>query len=112
MKELEEGIYIVKLLSLKRHNANTYKLNIEIMKEWAGYKPYEEEPKVLEGYARRYSKDFSDIAVCFSNNELHTRGSMYVGQEGLVSITSSGWLTLMARSFDQNYFSELPTPKA
>lgn len=112
MKELEEGIYIVKLLSVKCHNANTYKLSVEVLKEWAGHKPLEEGPKVIEGYARRYSKDFSDIANCFSDGELHSRGSKYAGQEGLVSITSSGWISLMARSFDQKYFSELHTPKA
>lgn len=97
MKELEEGIYIVKLLSLKCHNATSYKLSVEVLKG-PDYKPLAGEPKVINGYARRYSKDFSDIAVCFSNGELHTRGSKYVGQEGVVFITSSGWITLMARN--------------
>lgn len=109
MKELPEGMYIVKLLDIKRHNANTYKLSVEVLEEWIGHKPYAEEQKVINGYARRYSKDFSDLSVCFENGVLHKKGSEYVGQKGLISVTSSGWISLMNRRLDPQYFSELST---
>lgn len=109
MKELPEGMYIVKLLDIKRHNANTYKLSVEVLEEWIGHKPYAEEQKVINGYARRYSKDYSDISGCFENKVLHKKGSDYIGQKGMVSITSSGWMTLMDRSLFSNLFTELHT---
>lgn len=94
--DVPEGLYTVKLVGIKCHNKNTYKMQVEILRDgeigevWA-------EPKIITGYARRYGSDFSDLTDCFNTDTVHSRSSAYVGCIGIIDLSHSGWITLMSK---------------
>lgn len=98
-----EGTYVVRLLDVKCHNANTYKMKIQVLSSWLFGNPIPDTP-IITGYARRFSDKYYDLAEWFENGVLHGRTADYVGQLGLVTISYSGWLTPITRLEDTNLF--------
>lgn len=101
--DVPEGIYTVKLVGIKCHNRETYKLQVEILRtgeigEWWV------EPKVITGYARRFGADFGDLTDCFNTDTVHSRSAAYVGCIGIINLSHSGWITLMPkRMFESSH---------
>lgn len=93
--DVPEGFYEVRLVDVKCHNKETYKLQVEILKN--GTKPWPE-PTVITGYCRRYGTDFGDLEDCFGGG-IQKRSSAYVGRVGIISLSHSGWITLMSKMF-------------
>ena len=92
--DVPEGMYEVKLLDIKCHNKNTYKMQIEILKR--GSLPWTDATKVITGYARRYGTDYADLDDCFGGGLLN-KSTAYVGRVGIIDLSHSGWITLMPK---------------
>lgn len=94
-----ENGYLVKVLSIKCHNADSYKMTVEIIDgKYAGH--------VVTGYSRRYSKEHGVLADCFSYGVLHNRAAGYVGETGYIFLHQSGWIDLFPRKMVTGYFPE------
>lgn len=89
-----EGTYKVKLLDVKCHNKETYKLTVKVIKDWLTDKPYPEEP-IITGYARRGPVRFEDLAFCFGDGTVSNNLSDYKDSIGIISLNHSGWITLI-----------------
>ena len=94
--DVPEGIYLVKLVSVKCHGPYSYKMQVEILKDGLSGKEYPD-PKVITGFAGRRGKDFSDLEYCFAPGVVHKRSSGYVGCFGVINLTHSGWIELLSQ---------------
>ena len=101
-----EGIYVVKLLDIRCHNTTTYYMKVQIISEMCSKAPYGKQP-IINGYARRGS-DFSDLGSCFENKITHRRSKDYIGNLGLISLSSTGWIKLVSRAIDTANFPDYP----
>jgi len=102
--DVPEGIYLVKLVSVKCHGPYSYKMDVEVLKDAYTGKDLPE-PKVISGYAGRRGKDFSDLGYCFADEEIYTRTAKYVGCYGVIKLTHSGWMELLHRWLFPSVFS-------
>ena len=93
--DVPEGLYTVKLVDIKCHNKNTYKMQVEILKDGVSGKDWAE-PKIITGYARRYGTDYADLDDCFGGGLLN-KSTAYVGRVGIIDLSHSGWITLMPK---------------
>lgn len=91
-----EGVYLVKLIEVKCHSKECYKLKVEITDG--------AEKQVITGYSNRDQYGYYDLANCFSDGVLHSKTSQYVGGVGYIVLSHSGWITLLSRSFDTSIF--------
>ena len=104
--DVPEGMYVVKLLDIRCHNSTTYYMKVQIISEMCSKAPYGEQP-IINGYARRGS-DFSDLGSCFENKITHKRSKDYIGNLGLISLSSTGWIKLVSRAIDTANFPDYP----
>lgn len=100
--DVPEGIYLVKLVSVKCHGPYSYKMQVEVLNYTNG-KDYPD-PKVISGYAGRRGKDFSDLEYCFAPGVVHKRSSGYVGCYGVINLTHSGWMELLPQDMFDHLF--------
>lgn len=96
--KVPEGLYLVKLVDVKCHSKECYKLKVEITRG--------AETEVITGYSNRDQYGYYDLADCFSNGVLHSRTSKYVGGLGYITLSHSGWIALLSRSFDTITFPD------
>lgn len=101
--DVPEGMYLVKLVSVKCHGPYSYKMQVEVLNDAYTGKDYPN-PQIISGYAGRRGKDFTDLGYCFADGEVYTRTSKYVGGLGVIKLTHSGWMELMSRDLFPNLF--------
>lgn len=93
------GVYLVKLLDIKCHNKNCYKMKVEIL---GGVGT----PEVITGYAGRdrIQEGYQDLADCFADGVLHSKTKDFVGRIGFMLLGDTGWLTLLPRKHDTSFY--------
>lgn len=96
-----EGIYLVKLVGVKCHSPNAYKMQIEILADGLSGRSYLE-VRVISGFCRREKKDCSDLSICFGSGVVHKKAADYVGGYGVINLTHSGWISMLPRVMFQN----------
>ena len=99
--KVPEGLYWVRIVDIRCHGPYAYKMQIEIL-EYAGNIKNHIEPQIIIGYCRRYGTDFKDLAMCFGTGEIHKKSTGYKGSCGVISLSHSGWVTLIPRDVMQN----------
>lgn len=104
-----EGLYVVKLLDIKCHSTTCFYMEVQILREMGKKAPYENQP-IIDGYARRYYTGFTDLYDTFEDGIAHKSTKGYIGNIGLISLTSSGWINLMPRHLDRITFPNAAEP--
>lgn len=94
--DVPEGLYMVELVGIKCHGPYAYKMEIQVLGDADSQNPFHEQ-KVIKGYGERNCKDFSDLALCFARGELRRRSVDYIGCQGVIYLSASGWISLMPR---------------
>ena len=96
-----EGIYLVKLVGVKCHSPNAYKMQLEVLADGLSGESYPE-VRVISGFCRRAEQDCSDLSICFGSGKVHKRAAGYVGDYGIINLTHSGWVKMLPRSIFLN----------
>lgn len=100
-----EGWYVVKLVSAKTHNSNTYKLWVEVLRNWPSDTPYKE-PQTISGFARRDPHGGNvELARCFGDG-IPDRPSAFFNDIGIISLSPTGWIDLLDNTVSVELFGK------
>lgn len=103
--DVPEGWYVTKLVSVKTHNSNTYKLWVEVLRNWPSDTPYKD-PQTICGFARRdpYGGNV-ELARCFGDG-VPDRPSAFFNGIGIISLSPTGWIDLLDNTVSAEVFGK------